>query len=381
MAHKILHLVTTLGPGGIERWLLDMLRTISRDQCAIDFCCRGATTGLMASQAEALGARVWHNPLHWTHIGYGLRLREILQSEGYNLVHNHLTVCAGLPVLVARLAGVPSILSFHNTTFQTRELGLVHRHLRGLYAWLNISVASRMSQAITGCSQGVLHALEQRYNIADPVPRHVLYYGVCIPQAPDTILRSRLRRELSLAKHTQIVVHVGRFVPQKNHAGLLRIAQQVIQASPSTCFVLIGDGPLRREIEVQVERLGLTLSFRFLGIRDDVERILTCCDLLLCPSVWEGFGLVAIEANAAGIPVVASDVPGLREAVEQGETGFLCHPGDESVFAETVCRLLGDINLRRRLGQNGIRRVRNRFSKERSARELCQLYDWCLDRV
>lgn len=378
MPYKILHLVTTLGPGGIERWLLDMLRQVNRERYAMDFCCKGASVGQLASEAEALGAKVWHNPLHWTHIGYGLRLRRIIQCEEYDLIHNHLTVCAGFPAYIARQVGAPSIASFHSTTFETKRRNQIVHWLRALYARVSIRVAARMSQAVTGCSQGVLDALEHNYQIDHRIPRRVIYYGVDIPRLADTNQRLQFRCELGVPEQVQIVVHVGRFGIQKNHAGLVRIAQQVLQVKPATCFVLVGEGQLRHNIEEQVKALGLEASFRFLGIRRDVERILTCCDLLLFPSLWEGFGLVALEANAAGIPVVGSDVPGLREAVEDGKTGILCPPDDEPAFVEAVCQLLDDQELRRSLGQNGVERVRTRFSKEKSAQALCQLYDSCL---
>ncbi len=378
MARKVLHLVTTLNPGGIERWLLDMLRTVDRKRYEMDFCCKGLTEGQLAPQAKALGAKVWHNPLYWTHIRYGLRLRQIIEGKGYSLVHNHLTVYAGFPAYIASLAGVPSITSLHNTAFESAKiLNPVLRRLRSLYARLSIRMAIRMSKAITGCSQGVLDALERQYDIGG-IPSHVLYYGIDIPDAANAMQHSQFRRELGLSEQTQIVVHIGRFAAQKNHAGLVRIAQMVLRTNPLACFVLIGDGPLHHDIETMVEELGLSKAFRFLGIRHAVEQILTCCDVFLFPSKWEGFGLVALEANAAGIPVVGSDVPGIREAVEDGKTAFLCPREDESAFARAVCQLLNDPALRRQMGKNGIERVRSQFSKEKSAGELCRLYDTVL---
>ena len=116
---RVLHLINAFQPGGIETWLLRMLGAISRDDIAMDFCCKGRDTGLRASDAEELGAAVIHCPLTITHQAFVGGTLRLLQSGYYDVVHNHLDVTGGPAVWAARKANVPVISSFHNCLLYT----------------------------------------------------------------------------------------------------------------------------------------------------------------------------------------------------------------------------------------------------------------------
>jgi glycosyltransferase EpsF len=97
---RVLHLITWLGRGGAEMWLMSMLHEIPRDVCAMDICCKGAHVGEMAPEAEELGAKVFHCPLDVTHVAFGRSLTGVLRAGGYDIVHNHLNVYSGFPVWI-----------------------------------------------------------------------------------------------------------------------------------------------------------------------------------------------------------------------------------------------------------------------------------------
>lgn len=372
---RVLHLINWLNPGGIERWLLQMLKEVDLERYRMDIACKGNGVGSLAPEAVSMGARVWHTPFDWTHIGYASQLYSLIQKEQYNIIHNHLAVYAGLAGVIAKMSRVSTVLSFHNTDHASDSIsnqGL--RRLRDVYGHMSILVADRCADVVTGCSTAVIDANQAKYRISKHKAR-VLYYGVEVPQILNAEQRAAVRKEIDVSSEAPMIVHIGRFVPQKNHRMLLAIASRLLAQFPSAIFVLIGDGPLRLEIAAEIQANNLSSNFRVLGVRHDIERILGASDVLLFPSLWEGLGLVAIEANAAGIPVVASDVPGLREAVRHGETGFLVPHDSIEAFVNALRVLLSNDLLRSRMGEAGRRRVQTQFSPSASARKLCELYD------
>ena len=375
---KVLHLITWMVPGGIEKWLLSMLAEMPRESCAMDIACKGASVGPLADVARESGARVLHCPLRPSHVGFGRELRSILREGKYNIVHNHLANYSGYATWIARRENVPTIASFHNTAFPpetwTRAPGL--RQLRDVYSRRSMSYALRNSQFVTGCSEAVLESM------AAYAPRaanwRVLAYGVELPQIADESARRALRQELGWPDDALVVLHVGRFIEQKNHAGLLRIFARVAGEVPSARLLLVGEGPLTSEVENQIVALGLQEKARCIGVRNDVPHLMSCSDLFLFPSLHEGFGLVAIEANGAALPVVGSRIPGLGEAVEDGETAFLHSPHDEDAMATSTLSLLQNATLRRQIGQAGRDRACRQFTRAASAENLLRLYRECV---
>jgi glycosyltransferase involved in cell wall biosynthesis len=371
-----LHLVTTLNPGGIERWLLSMLQEVDRGRVAMDICCKGSDTGSLASQAEALGASVYQCPLHPTHVGFIMGLRKIIRAGNYQIVHNHLETYAGAGTYAAKRCRIPVITSFHNTSFPAQSLPdfpFLYK-LRDIYGRLGIGYALRHSELVTCCSQSVLDNLKQEHAFS-PGREKVIYYGVKVFSRMPRDQRVTFRFGLGIGKDRLLISHVGRFLPQKNHAGLVRVAEKVIGREARAHFVLVGDGPLRASIERMVQERSLTSSFSFLGLRQDVEDILRCSDLLFFPSHWEGLGLVVLEAMAAGLPVVASDLPVFKETVADSESGYLWPVLDEEGLAQKLLGLLADPEKRYVMGETGRRIVEAKFSLQTSARKLCELYE------
>jgi glycosyltransferase involved in cell wall biosynthesis len=164
-----------------------------------------------------------------------------------------------------------------------------------------------------------------------------------------------------------VIANVGRFEPQKNHTCLLQAMTRV----PDAHLVLIGDGPLRPEAEHLARTLGISERVHFLGRRPDVPQLLRMSDVYVQPSRFEGFGLAALEAMAAGVPVVASSVPGLASVV--AGAGVLFPSGNERRLAAEMDSLLRSPERRAQLSASGSRRAET-FSIERTAGEYVSLY-------
>lgn len=372
---RVLHLIHGLNRGGIETWLISMLREISRDICAMDFCCKGSEVGVLSDIAEQLGARVFHCPLGFNHPKFGRQFRDILSTQKYTILHNHVEVYSGFPVWVAQGLGIPVISMFHNTHFpaQDRLTKLpVLRQLRSLYGAVSIRYALQHSEFITASSQAILDSLAiPKYQLERS---RVWYSGVTIADLKSSTDKIAFRQSFGWEGDTPIVLHVGRFAEQKNHLGLLKIFEKVRQQIPAAKLLMVGVGSLKSQIEAISTNRGLTDSVRFLGGRDDVPLIMSLCDVFLFPSLHEGFGLVSIEASAAGLPVVGSKIAGLLEAICDRKTGLLHDVDDYEGMAQSVILLLKDPDYAKSLASAGRERVIQNFSIPTSANRLLEMY-------
>jgi len=354
-----------------------MLRQISRSKCEIDICCKGPNVGSLADVAEQLGAKVLHCPLGLNHVSFAGRLKRILTEGQYHILHNHLESYSGFPVWVAHQKRIPVITSFHNTSFspQTQLTRLpVVRQLRSAYAFISINYALRHSDLVTGCSQGVIESLD---SLGTKLQKRsqVLYYGVNTPKLSTFEERTVFRKSFGWSADTPLVLHVGRFIEQKNHIGLLDVFQLVLEHIPTAKLLLVGDGSLSSLIETTIAKRGLADSVRLLGLRDDVPTLMSKCDVFLFPSLHEGFGLVVLEANAANLPIIGTKIPGLTEAVRDGETGILHDVKDIQGMAESVVRLINDWQYSQRFANAGRTYVKDNYSTEVSAKRLLEIYN------
>ncbi len=201
--------------------------------------------------------------------------------------------------------------------------------------------------------------------------------GIELARVPTVLAeeeRAALGRELGIGDSRHVVTMAGRLHPQKGHRYLIEAVPEVVAKFPGTVFLVAGEGALRVEIEAQIARAGLQDSVRLLGVRRDLPRVLLLTDVFVLPSLWEGMPNVALEAMAARVPVVATDVDGTGEVVVHGETGLLVPPADSAALAEALCTVLGDEELRKRMGDAGRERVERCFQLSDTVRRFDDLY-------
>lgn len=177
--------------------------------------------------------------------------------------------------------------------------------------------------------------------------------------------KGTMLREMGLRSGDRVVGMAAQFIPRKGHDVLLRAVPTILGSHPRTRFLLFGRGPLAPEIARRVRSLGLEDAVRLPGFRPDLHRILPCLDLLAHPAAMEGLGIVLLQASASGIPVVASAVGGIPEAVVHQETGLLVPPGDAKALAEAVSLLLDRPERAQEMGARGRERILEEFSVDR----------------
>ncbi|MCS6861161.1 MAG: glycosyltransferase, partial [Abditibacteriales bacterium] len=196
--------------------------------------------------------------------------------------------------------------------------------------------------------------------------------GECRPSLPES--------STTASRATFHVGCVGTLRPVKGHRYLIEAIAAVREKVPHVHLSLVGDGPARGELDDLRQRLGLNGCVSLLGMRDDVDALLKQFDVFVLPSLSEGISNALLEAMAAGLPVVATDVGGNPEVVQHGVTGLLVPPQDSRALAEALWQLLTDADGRCAMGRKGRERVETYFSLSAMAQRYGEIYEAALQR-
>lgn len=366
-AIRVLQVLRVMNRAGIETWLMHLLRHFDRREIAIDFLVQSGTPGAYDREIRALGAGILYcrNPRQpW---GYARDFIRNLREHGpYDVVHSHNYFFAGFDLRLAAFAGVGRRIA-HLHPVRDIEAS---RPLRALYARAMGRWIREYSDVILAPSQASLTAFS-KYADLSAKPRFVIRNCVDLQpysSAPDRI---STRRQFGLPAGRPIIVYVARFVPHKNHGFLAELADRLGSLGTHPHFAVAGsDGPARRAFE---QRISGRADFSIFVDLKDVAPLLQCADLFVFPSREEGFGTVAIEAAAAGLPVVAGDLPAIREAVCESQRRFMFPEGDSVSAARNTRAILGNPILASRLREDG-REWARQFSISAVGGQLRDLY-------
>jgi len=289
-------------------------------------------------------------------------LRSQLHAIRPDIVHTHLIHGDLYGLIAAHRAGINHAVSSRHADDPFRR--------RWAIKTLN-RYAHRYADRVIAISQAVRDFVVSVENIpADKV--EVIRYGLAA--SASALDRQAARARLELDGSGLVIGFFGRLIDQKGVAVLLQAWSAVSASHPQARLVIIGDGPLRAELEAQAARLHLTASVCFMGWVEQASRYMPACDMITMPSLWEGFGLVALEAMSHRIPLVVSRASALPEIVLDGQTGLTVPPGDSQALAEALGSLLADPVRAAALGQAGYERLISTFTAERMIDLTLALY-------
>jgi glycosyltransferase involved in cell wall biosynthesis len=365
----VLFAVTTLGAGGMERRCLLLAGALAQ---------RGLRVGILTFEpwSEAVGdidprVRVFRLDLAARPFGGWLAFFRLLRRRRPALYQGFGTL-AGFPcAVVARLAGVPVVINAFtiSTLYFPRWFAPI--------GWF--------------CFLFTHHAIANSRGVRDSFVRHWWYPARKITTignpietsawpCRDAALRAEARAELGLSEEAMVIGTVARLTEQKGHRYLFDALARVADDHPEAVLALVGEGPLLGELMAYAEQLGLAGRIRFLGVRRDVPRLLQAFDVFCLPSLYEGMPNVVLEAMAAGLAVVSTEVEGAVELVAPGETGWLTPPADSAALAAALREALGDPERLPAYGLAGRRRVAREFDLAVIMRRYEEFYEPLLPR-
>jgi glycosyltransferase involved in cell wall biosynthesis len=365
---RVLQVLRRMNRAGIESWLMHLLRRFDRREIAFDFLVQIAEPGAHDAEIRALGARilVCGDPRRRPWI-YGRNFLRFLRGYGpYDVIHTHNYFFSGFDLRLAAMARTPMRICHLHPVRDIEGRGpfrAVYRRLMG--NWIR-----EYSNVVLAPSFATLDAFRQYADLSAKL-RYVVRNCVDLAaycHAPDKL---NTRRRLGLPPDQPVIAYVARFEPHKNHIMAADVSQRLSNLGVRAHFAIAGsDGTARRAFE---QRIGDSPDFSVFVDMPDVAPLLQCADLFFFPSREEGFGAVAIEAAAAGLPVVATDLPGIREAVCPGQREYLFEENSSEAAARNIHAILREAALRERLAAEG-RKWASQFSIETVSTQMAELY-------
>jgi len=313
--------------GGVEAVVMNYYRHIDRSRVQFDFIVDEDSTVVPRGEIESLGGRVIVVPPYQRLRRYMSVLESLFREERWPIVHSHVNVLSVFPLRAAKRAGVPiRIAHSHSTSGKGERVKNVIkealRHFSNVYPTTRLACSEYAGEWLFGKNASF----------------EVVYNAIDLPAfAFSASVRAQVRAELGLVRDMFAVGHIGRFTAQKNQAFLVDAFAELAQNHPDSVLVLVGDGASRSLVECRATKRGIKDKVMFLGQRKDANRLYQAFDAFALPSLYEGLGLVGVEAQRAGLPSLLSDRI-TREEDVTGTVEFL-PVDDPRVWAQALARV------------------------------------------
>lgn len=290
--------------GGLEAFLMNYYRNIDKEQIQFDFIADNDSLNLIPKdEIEALGGKVIEVPPYQHVFSYIKELKNIFKENNYLIVHSNINALSVFPLYAAKKAGVPIRIAHSHSTTNKKEwkknlLKCVLRPFAKVYANEYFCCSEHAGRWLFGdklFESGKVHIINNAIDV------NKFSYNEDV--------RNKIQKELNI-ENKIVIGHIGRFVAQKNHEKVIDIFNDFHKNNKNSILLLIGDGPLKDDIKQKVIKLQLEDNVLFLGQKENINEYYQAMDLFLFPSLYEGFGMVMIEAECSNLPCVAStEVP------------------------------------------------------------------------
>ena len=347
---------------GVTRVVLDYLRSFPKDRIAVEHASFMPPEPSLKQELERRGISTFQFDDHRSLLSVSV-LHRLLADRKFDLVVG----TSWKPYVVAALARIGT---------RTRSVAWIHGiplEAKGVVRKYVYRVLARR-QPIIFASRAVQSAHSYKSHVGK---EYVVYAGI----APLPLLYPEsMRTSVGVPEDAFVVGYTAAFLEWKNHKALLKAVSSLAKKYPPLHIVLIGDGPIRKEITQMSTALGLDDRVHFLGKRSDAKELLGTFDAYIHPSDGEAFGLALAEAMLAGLPVLASNTSAFPEIIEDGITGLLVPPHDVPKICQELARLIDDPVLRADLGRRAHQAIATRFTVEKFTTVLTEVFENAISR-
>ncbi|NLZ38479.1 MAG: glycosyltransferase family 4 protein [Firmicutes bacterium] len=386
--------------GGLARHVSELSAALHRIGVEVDVITINENEDTPEKELNG-GVRVWRvRPYHLVPrdfisgiLQYNIAMLEkalelFLAGADYDLIHAHDWLVAYAARAVKHALRKPLVATIHATEYG-RNRGLhtdEQRYISDVEWWLTYE-----AWKVICCSSYMYHELQRVFHL--PEDKIVIIPNGVELQQFKRIANVAAVRERYAAHDEKIVFFVGRLVQEKGLHILLQAVPRILAAVPKTKFVIAGKGPALETLRGQARELGIEQHLYFTGYIDDATRnaLYRSAAVAVFPSLYEPFGIVALEAMAAKVPVVVSDTGGLSDIVDHGITGLKCYPDNADSLAEQIIKLLQDTTYAEQLSENALQKVKNNYAWQEIAKQTQSIYrqvlkqwrhsDWALQYV
>ena len=360
---NVMHIIWSLDLGGAEQVVVNLTRNFNRKRFHPIVCCLNQK-GRYASLVEREGIPVFEmNKSPKLDLFLVPRLINLIKRMEVDLVHTHLFTANLWGRIAAKLAGVPVVSSEH-----------------GMDSWRNSidlaldRILTSVNEKVVFVSNGVKNFYSQRNPAVDRKAR-IIHNGIEVDKFVPLSDREEIRRQLGLSPSAHVVGIVGRLVPEKAHHHFIQAIKLLSEEDPQIRALIIGEGKLLGQLKANVVKMRLEDRIYFLGNRIELPSLYQAMDVFVMSSLREGFPLTILEAMAAQVPVIATNVGGVGECIEHEQDGILVEPSNPAKLAEAIQRVFSDQNLRENLIRNASEKVCSRFSVQKMTRDHELLYE------
>lgn len=340
--------------GGMETYVLRLLEHLPPD--AFNITCLCVCESRITSQLRDLGCKVHITPItddpDWQSIQLGVSL---IRAEAIDVIHGHLPNAHSLTGILSKLTDTPALATIHSRYLGMRDFE-VHKIMQ-----THIHVVAKTAY---------FHALGLGIS---PNKLRFIANGVDTKTFRPIAKSDYFPSILNIIPGTPLIGYIGRLSPEKGPEVFVRVAAKVHEKLPNCRFILVGEGPMRVKLDNEINNLGLGGCIHLAGLQTDMSRVYASLDLVVSTSFSEGMPLAMMEAMAAGLPIVATNVGGVSDIVEVGHTGLLHSTTDQDGLANSIVTLMSNKSMREEMGKAARKRVEENFELNDSVSQTSEL--------
>lgn len=367
---KVLHITQSV-TGGILEYIKLFFSNIDNSRFELELIC--PPYSIMREEVERLGFKVYvvdmkrEINLINDYKSY-VQIKKLLKEIKPDIIHTHSSKAGVIGRLASYNSGIPNIYNSHGWSFSMN----VSESKKRFYAFIE-KICAKYCNYIVNISEEE-QKLALKYNICSENKMKVIFNGIDINKYNIDFDRNKILNKLNIPKDSYIVGMVGRLTKQKSPETFIEIALWLKDRIKNSHFILVGDGELRDDLEEMIAKLNIKDKVTITGWTNEVNKLISIFDIGILTSKWEGFGLVLAEYMAARKPIVATNIGGIPNVIQDKYNGELVDTNDINAFCDSIIKIKNNDGLRKTYIENGYRVVSENFTIDRVVQEHEKLY-------